>query len=138
MKNDFNYVYMETKYAHDTNDFMKNYLDRVLINQDEPLEDESVPESFMIMFLTRLFVDDIAKADFEKLDNIIESVELYPAMFRLRKLIKDFISEENLNYAIDLMLYFNVAPYAFHIYIADAFMNAIECIDWPEEKEDEE
>lgn len=129
------YIYKEVIYAQPKQDFdfMDAYIKKCFTYEDEPVEDEKVPEYFMIMFLTRLFVDEININL-----NIDEIYELngYPNIFKVREIVNKYniISEKTFNQAIDIMIYYNVASHAFNVYLCDAINNAIKCV----EKDDEE
>lgn len=134
------YIYKEVIYEQPKQDFdfMDAYVNKCFTHEDEPSEDDVVPEYFMIMFLTRLFVDEInSNLDTNEIDY---ELSCYPNIFKTREIVKKYniISEKMFNQAIDIMIYYNVATHVFNVYLCDAIINAISCVIPEEEEEDEE
>lgn len=134
------YVYKEVIYAQPKQDFdfMDVYVKKCFNWENEPWEDDVVPEHFMIMFLTRLFVDGInTNANFD--DEFYEVLNSYPNIFKVREIVKKYnvISEKMFDQAIDIMIYYNVTSNAFNVYLCDAIYNAIKCVGKDDDEEND-
>lgn len=119
---------------------MKNfdnlYLEKYMLPDYIP-EEDSVPESFMIMFLSYFFRDkfnNMATAMFKEF--LVRLEQEYPSNFvYLRKVIDEFPSVVNgmdiyndIYTAVSIMTAYSYPSNAMCIAIADALINSLKCI----------